>query len=105
MLGRLLEEPALGAEAGVRPDDVDAPEMRERRRDDGLLLGEVRDVALHRERAIGAAELLGERVELVLRTGREHEPVAGLRGPAGGGGADPARRSGDEEDGIWHAAS
>ena len=58
-----------------------------------------------RDRAVGAAELLGERVELVLRARREHEPVAGLGGAPGGRGADAARGAGDEEDGIGHADS
>ena len=43
-------------------------------------------------------QLGGERVELVLGAGGQHDAVAGLGGPAGGRGADAAGGAGDEED-------
>jgi len=88
VLGRLLEEAALGSETGVGEDDVDAPEVMQRGPDHVLLLAEVRDVAGDSDRALGAAELLGERLELVGRAGGEHEAVAVRRRMACRGRAD-----------------
>ena len=47
-----------------------------------------------------AADLARQRLQLVLGAGGEHAAVAGLRGVAGGGGADAGRGAGDEEDGL-----
>jgi len=90
VLGRLFEEAALGSETGVGEDDVDATEVMQRGPDHVLLLAEVRHVAGDGDRALGAAELLGERLELVGRVGGEHEAVAAGRRVARRGGADAA---------------
>ena len=65
-----------------------------------LLVLPLGDVAAHGDRPLGAAELVGQRAQLVLRAGGEHEAVAGLGGRARGGGADAARGAGDEQDGV-----
>ena len=87
MLGGLLEEAALGAEAGVGEDDVDAPEGVERGRGQALLLAPVHDVARDDERAARAAELLAERLEAVAAARGEHQAVARPRRPGA-----PSRR-------------
>jgi hypothetical protein len=97
-LGSLLEEATLGAESRVGEDDVDLAEGVERRLDHRLLLGEVRDVARHRDRALAAAELVRQLLQRARRASGEDEPVALLRGAAGGRGADAAGCSGDQED-------
>jgi hypothetical protein len=96
--GESLRKPRAPPEPGVGEDDVDAPERVERGADERLLLVPLRDVAGHRERPTIAAELLRERVELVLRARGEHHPVALLRRLPGGGGADPGGGAGDQED-------
>ena len=73
MLDVALLEAARGAEAGVGERDVDAPEGVERGLDERLLLVPLGDVAGDGERAVVAAELLGERVELVGGAGGEDE--------------------------------
>ncbi len=55
-----------------------------------------------RARARGAAELGRELLQRRLRARRQHEPVAGSGGVAGGRGADAGRGAGDQEDGIGH---
>ena len=45
-----------------------------------------------------AAELVGQRLEPVHRARGQDQAEAGLRGAAGGGGADAGARAGDEED-------
>ena len=97
MLRRLLEESALGAEAGVGEHRVDPPEGLERGPGQGLHLIPLADVAAHRDRLVGAAELLAQRLEPILAPGAEDEPVAGPRGAAGGSGTDPARGARDQE--------
>jgi hypothetical protein len=89
-----LLEAARAAEAGVGERDVDAPVGGERGLHHRLLLVPLGDVAGDGE----AAELLGERLDLVRGARSEDEPVAGLRGLARGGGADAGRGAGDEED-------
>ena len=74
-------KPRRGAEAGVGERDVDPPVGVERGLDERLLLVPLGDVAGDGERTLGAAELLGERGELVLRAGGEDEAVAGLARP------------------------
>ena len=49
--------------------------------------------------AAGAAELVGEGVELVRAAGGEHDAVARRGRVAGGGGADAGGGAGDQEDG------
>ena len=95
-----LLEAARRAEAGVGERDVDPPVGVERGLDERLLLVPLGDVAGDGDRALVAAELLGEGVDLVRGARGEDEAVAGLRGVAGGGGADAAGGAGDEEDGV-----
>ena len=58
------------------------------------------DVTTDGQRPVVPPELGGQRGDLVLGAGGEHEAVAGVAGAAGGGGADAGRGAGDEEDGI-----
>jgi len=100
MLRRLLQEPPLGAEAGVREHSVDAAERVERRLRQRLVVLPLGDIAAQADRALRSPELLGEVVEPILAAGAEHQPVAGLRGAPGGGGTDPARGTGDEKNRV-----
>ena len=50
--------------------------------------------------AIASRQLAGERLQLVLGAGGQHEPVAGLGGLAGGRGADAGGGAGDQEHGL-----
>jgi hypothetical protein len=103
VLHRLLEEAALGPEAGVGEEHVEAPEPLQRGRDQRLLVVPAGHVATHCERALGSAQLFRERRQLVLRARRQHDPVVELHRAAGGRGADAAAGSGDDEDwGIGH---
>ena len=62
-------------------------------------------VAAHGQRVLVAAELLGQRRELVLRARRQHDAVAELHGAARGGGADAGAGAGDHENGfVGHGA-
>ena len=97
LLGRLLQEAAGGAEAGVGEDRVEAPEALDGGLDEALVVLEVGHVGAHGERAVVSAELTGQRLELLLRAGAEHQPVAGLGGGAGGRLADPGRGAGDQQ--------
>jgi hypothetical protein len=95
-LGLLLEEAALGAEAGVGERGVDAAEAIERLLDEALLVGPLRHVAADDQRAV-VAQFLRERAQLVLRARAQHDlPAFGNRGP-GGSGADARGRSGYEK--------
>ena len=101
VLGRVLEEAARAAEAGVREDRVDLSEARER------ALDELPAAASHSVTSQGtaiararAAELRGELLERVLRARREHEPPAGRCGVARGRGADPRGGAGDQQDAV-----
>ncbi len=98
VLGIVAEKAARGAEAGVGEGDVEAAEALEGLRHHRLLLSPVGHVAGHGQRALRAAELVGQRFELVHRARGEHQAEAVLRGAAGGGGADAGARAGDEED-------
>ena len=60
VLHGLLEEAALGAEAGVGEVGVEAAEAVERGLDERLVVVPARDVAAHGDRLLLAAELLGE---------------------------------------------
>ena len=95
VLHGLLEEAARGAEAGVREVGVHAAEAVERRLDDGLLVVPARHVAAHGDRLLVAAELLRERLELVLGARGEHDAVAELDRAVSGGGADAGAGAGD----------
>ena len=77
VLDRLLEEAARGAEAGVGEDRVDSPEVLQRRRGQRLDLVPLGDVAAHRDRPLLAAELRGQRLQLLQPPRRQHQPVAG----------------------------
>src|SRR3954471_8824911 len=105
LLRRLGGEAALGAEASVGEDDVDAAEALERGGGHRLLLVPLGDVAGDRERALVAAQLRGQSLEAVARARREHEAVTLRGGGVGGGGADAARRAGDQEDGVGQSGS
>ncbi len=96
---RLAPKPALAKTTSMRPNASSAAATI------ASCWLELRHVARDRERALGAAELVGERVELVLRARREHEPVALAGGASGGRGADAGRRAGDQEDGVGHGHS
>src|SRR4051812_27574789 len=72
LVGVLLEEPAGGAEAGVREDGVDSPEAVARRGGEPLLVVVFRNVAALGE-CVVVAELLGEVAQLVLGARREHD--------------------------------
>ena len=100
MLGRLGCESPRRSEPGVRERHVEAPEPLERRLHERLLLLPLGHVAGHGDRALGAAQLLGERLDAVGGARAERQPIAGLGGLAGGGGADPAGGAGDQEDWI-----
>ena len=67
-----------------------------------LLVGPLGDVAANGNRALGPAQLLRERGQLVLRSRSQDQPVARCGRMAGGGLADAARGAGDHEDGIAH---
>ena len=95
MLHGLLEEAARGAEAGVGEVGVHAAEAVEGRLDERLLVVPARHVAADRDRLLVAAELLRERLELVLRAGGEHHAVAELDRAVSGGGADAGAGAGD----------
>ena len=67
--------------------------------DERLLVVPARHVAAHRDRLLLAAELLRQRLELVLGARGQHDAVAELDGSARGGGADAGAGAGDHEDG------
>ena len=79
VLGRVLQEAARAAEAGVGEGGVDALRRRRARPATiALLLLPLGHVAAHRERALGAAELLGERLQ-PLRASAPRAPRASPR--------------------------
>src|SRR5918999_1562430 len=100
VLDALLEEAALGAEAGVGEVCVHAAEALERGGDESLLVVPVGDVAAYGDGGVSAAELLGESGQLVLGAGREDHAVAELDRPPGGGGADAGAGACDNQDGF-----
>src|SRR5918999_3759251 len=100
VLDALLEEAALGAEAGVGEVGVHAAEALEGGGDEGLLVVPVGDVAAYGDGGVSAAELLGESGQLVLGAGREDHAVAELDRPPGGGGADAGAGACDNQDGF-----
>jgi hypothetical protein len=100
VLGRLLQESPAGAEAGVGEDGVDTAEAIERGPGQHPLVPPVADVAGHRERTLGAAQLLGQLLHEPFATRGQHQPIAGLGCPARALGADAARGAGDQQDRI-----
>ena len=104
MLGRLGRESPGRPEPRVRKRHVEAAEPLERRLHERLLLLPLGHVAGHRDRALGSAQFLGERLDAVGGARSERHPMAGLGGLARGGSADPAGGAGDQEDwiGSWH---
>ncbi len=99
LLGRFLEKAALGAEAGVGEDGVEAAESVDRRGGEALVVLPLGDVAANGDRGLVAAELLGQLPELVLAAGRKHQAVSALGGRPRGRGANAARRAGDQKNG------
>ena len=83
--GARVHERAGHGAAGVVDDDVDAAELGHRPGDDVFDGFVVVDVARDHERAPAeAADLLGDRVELLLGARREHDVGAGFGvGPRG----------------------
>ena len=92
-----LTEPARPAEARVGERDVDPAVLVERAPHERLLVVPLGDVAADGDRL---GQFAGERLQLVLGAGGQHEPVAGLGGLAGGLGADAGGRAGDQEHGF-----
>ena len=104
LLRRLLEEPALRAEARVREHRVDLAEPLECGGDEALLVVPLGDVAAHGERVV-LAQLVGELGELVLRARSERDAPSALHGLARGRGADAGAGTGDQEYAFFsHAA-
>ena len=66
MLGRLLQEAARGAEAGVGENGVETAEGVGRRLDEVFAVLPLGDVAADGDRLVRPAELGRERFELVL---------------------------------------
>ena len=88
MLDGQIEERAVGADAGVRDDDVDPAELRRGRVADGDDLVEVAHVALLRDDAVEA--------EVVAAARCEPEVHPALVQHARERGADAAARTGDD---------
>ncbi len=100
MLGRLLEEAAGGAEAGVGEDRVDAAEPLQRPRRQRLDLVPLGDVAGDRDRRLGTAELGRQSLERLASPRREDQAVP-IGSHACRRGADAATGSGDQQDGFF----
>ena len=101
LLRLALQPAARAAEAGVGEDGVDPAVLVERAAHQRLVVLPARDVGGDGD----AADLGGERVELVGAARGQHEAVAGLGGLARRGGADAARGAGDQEDGgVGHGS-
>jgi hypothetical protein len=96
VLGRLLKEPALGAEPGVREHGVDAAEGIQGSLHERLVVRPFGDVAAHRRRLAVPAELSGQVPDSLLAPRGQDEAIPGLGGSPGGCGTDPARGAGDE---------
>ena len=96
-LGRRVEERAGHRAADVVDDDVDAAELL---RGDVGQAGhrvEVAEVGRHHDRlAAERLDLLGDRVELLLRARRQHDVGAGLGERERRRGADAAARAGHD---------
>jgi len=88
VLRRLVEEPAGGAEAGVREDDVDPAEPVDGGGRQGLDLIPLGHVAGDGQ-GIAGTELLRERVERLLAPCRQDDPVATCDRATRRGRADP----------------
>ena len=106
MLHGLLEEAALGTEAGVGEEDVHSPEGVHGALHERLLLLPARHVAAHGDGLLVTAQLVGQHLEAVERARGQHRAVAELHRPAGGGGADTRTGAGDDQDrfvghGAW----
>jgi hypothetical protein len=97
VLHRLLEEATLRSEAGVREVGVHAAEAVERGVHERLLVVPARDVAAHGKGLLLTAELVGQSLEPVLRTGGEDDAVTELDRAAGGRRADAGAGAGDHE--------
>ncbi len=95
-----FEKAARAAEAGVGERHVDPPERLERRVHHLLLLLPLGHVAAHRQRVLGAAELLGELLQALERAGGEHHAPALRVRAAGGRGADPRGGARDQQDTV-----
>ena len=95
VLGRLLEEAARRAEAGIGKDHVDPPKALERGRSHRLDLIPLGDVAAHRQRPLVTAELLNQLLERLEPPRRQHESVAIGSRPRGRG-TNTAARTGDQ---------
>jgi hypothetical protein len=74
VLGRLLEKPAPGADAGVGAQDVEAADGREGGRDYRLLLRPLGHVRRERERPPGAADVGGEGLQPLAAPRRQGDP-------------------------------
>jgi hypothetical protein len=98
--GVSFEPAARGAEAGVGEDDVDPPVAVQRALHEPLVVLEGGDVAAHGQRALGAAELLGQGLQLVLRARAEDDAVARRPPRRGRGGADAGGCAGDQKTGT-----
>jgi hypothetical protein len=90
LLGIELEERAVGPDAGVGDDDVQAPERLDGVRDGGSDLLEVAHVARARDGALEA--------EIVAAARRQPDRRSGGRQPAGDRRADAPAGAGDERD-------
>src|SRR3989440_7494532 len=98
LLRRLLEEAPLGAEAGVREDDVDAAEAFERRRHEPLLVVPDRDVAALGQSSLVAAHLGRDLAHPPPGGGDDRERVAGAGRQPRRGGTYAGARARDQHD-------
>src|SRR5207237_979576 len=108
--GRLRDRPSADEDAGVVDEDVDPPEALEGSREQALDLLLRPYVDLDRERV--GTDLAGDAFEVAARGGvvaehrlllgsvGENDPRAGLGEAARDVAAEPARRSGDDRDGV-----
>src|SRR5919106_1803696 len=96
------EKAARPAEPRVGEDHVQLPVRVERSRDHRFLVVPFRHVAADGESALVTAEVLGQRLQLLLAARREDKPVARFGRLPRGRLADPARRTRDEEDRVSH---
>jgi hypothetical protein len=89
VLGRVAQKAPRPTEAGVGEGDVDPSEGRERLGHHALLVLPKRDVAAHRESALGAAQLIREHTQPLLAAGGQHQAPSVRPGAARGGRSDP----------------
>ena len=98
MLGALLEESALGAEAGVGEDRVDAAEGLDRLADEPLVVSHSVTSQRNGDAPSRAPpSSAASSASCVLGAGGEHEPVAVLDGVPRGRRTDPGRAAGDHD--------